>query len=225
MLADALDHYFSTSETRRMSNSKESEIFSTLYYLESYLKSLKYPAGSRENPARTCRDLVECRLVEKDGTFWVDPNLGCSHDALQAQCKLAEGGMTCLSPSTDIEFEYPVSKVQMNFLHLLSSEVTQGVKVHCNNVSVWRNSGHSVKFKGWDGKVYEYGSHGNQDIKIDYDGCRTLDGTWGMTHFTFRTQDVTQLPIVDVIVGGYSSHSGHVPDSTVKIEIEPVCFW
>lgn len=34
------------------------------------------------------------------GTYWIDPNLGCSSDSIQVTCNFSQGGQTCLSPVT-----------------------------------------------------------------------------------------------------------------------------
>lgn len=48
----------------------------------------------------------------------------------------------------------------MNFLHLLSSEATQIITIHCLNTTVWTSaktsgSGLPIGFKGWNGQIFE----------------------------------------------------------------------
>lgn len=43
------------------------EIFKTLHYLTNLIQSLKNPLGTRENPARICRDLLSCEQKLNDG--------------------------------------------------------------------------------------------------------------------------------------------------------------
>lgn len=43
------------------------EIFKTLHYLSNLIQSLKNPLGTRENPARICRDLHSCEQKLNDG--------------------------------------------------------------------------------------------------------------------------------------------------------------
>lgn len=101
------------------------EIFKTLHYLSSLIQSLKNPLGTRENPARICRDLHSCeqklndgvlcwnvktcvvlgdthhsRRLRFSGTYWIDPNLGCSSDTVEVSCNFTGGGQTCLKPIT-----------------------------------------------------------------------------------------------------------------------------
>lgn len=43
------------------------EIFKTLAYLSSLLSSMKSPLGTRDNPARICKDLLSCEYKLSDG--------------------------------------------------------------------------------------------------------------------------------------------------------------
>lgn len=103
------------------------EIFKTLHYLSNLIQSLKNPLGTRDNPARICRDLHSCEQKLNDGkgvlcrrqraflcldrllipnvfvfsgTYWIDPNLGCSSDTIEVSCNFTGGGQTCLKPIT-----------------------------------------------------------------------------------------------------------------------------
>lgn len=43
------------------------EILQTLHYLNSLVLSLKNPLGTRDNPARLCRDFITCQHKFTDG--------------------------------------------------------------------------------------------------------------------------------------------------------------
>lgn len=43
------------------------EIFKTLHYLSNLIQSIKTPLGTKENPARVCRDLMDCEKKMSDG--------------------------------------------------------------------------------------------------------------------------------------------------------------
>lgn len=45
------------------------EIFKTLHYLSNLIQSLKNPLGTRDNPARICRDLHSCEQRLNDGKW------------------------------------------------------------------------------------------------------------------------------------------------------------
>lgn len=46
---------------------QSAEIFKTLHYLSNLIQSLKNPLGTRDNPARICRDLHSCEQKLNDG--------------------------------------------------------------------------------------------------------------------------------------------------------------
>uniref|UniRef100_A0A3B3H8S0 Fibrillar collagen NC1 domain-containing protein n=1 Tax=Oryzias latipes TaxID=8090 RepID=A0A3B3H8S0_ORYLA len=107
------------------------------------------------------------------GTYWIDPNLGCSSDTIEVSCNFTEGGQTCIKPVTASKPTVTVGRVQMNFLHLLSSEAVQHIIIHCLNVSVWRSAEdlllvqESVRFKAWTGEVFEAGGELEPDVLED----------------------------------------------------------
>ena len=98
--------------------------------MSSTVENFKFPVGSRENPAMTCKELMDvdniqdgkldCSLLFKfdlwpdklralvdvnswlcAGYFWIDPNLGCPADAVKVYCNFTAGGETCVPPLRD----------------------------------------------------------------------------------------------------------------------------
>ncbi|EAW87413.1 collagen, type XXVII, alpha 1, isoform CRA_c [Homo sapiens] len=157
------------------------------------------------------------------GTYWVDPNLGCSSDTIEVSCNFTHGGQTCLKPITASKVEFAISRVQMNFLHLLSSEVTQHITIHCLNMTVWQEgtgqtpAKQAVRFRAWNGQIFEAGGQFRPEVSMD--GCKVQDGRWHQTLFTFRTQDPQQLPIISV---------DNLPPASsgkqYRLEVGPACF-
>lgn len=199
------------------------EIFKTLHYLSNLIQSLKNPLGTRDNPARICRDLHSCEQKLNDGTYWIDPNLGCSSDTIEVSCNFTGGGQTCVKPITVSKPTVTVGRVQMNFLHLLSSEAVQHIIIHCLNVSVWRSAEdqpaglQSVRFKAWSGEMLEVG--GELEPEVIEDSCWINDGRWHQTHFVFYSLDPALLPVVDIYNLPNTS-----PGSHYHLEVGPVCF-
>uniref|UniRef100_A0A9J7XX07 Collagen, type XXVII, alpha 1b n=1 Tax=Cyprinus carpio carpio TaxID=630221 RepID=A0A9J7XX07_CYPCA len=199
------------------------EIIKTLHYLSTLIHSIKNPLGTQENPARMCRDLFECEHKLNDGTYWIDPNLGCSSDNIEVTCNFTNGGQTCFKPVALSKLEIGVSLIQMNFIHLLSSEAVQIITIHCLNVSVWAAgdsktpSSSAVYFKAWNGQIIESG--GFIEPELIKDECWITDGRWHQTQFIFQTQDPNLLPIVEVY-NLPSTKSG----SHYHLEVGPVCF-
>ncbi|CDQ67944.1 unnamed protein product [Oncorhynchus mykiss] len=170
------------------------EIFKTLHYLSTLIQSLKNPLGTHDNPARICRDLKDCEQRMNDGTYWVDPNLGCSADTIEVTCNFSSGGQTCLKPITVSKLEIGVGRIQINFLHLLSSEAVQHVTIHCLNVPVWANSSSlepsptAVRFKAWSGDMIQAG--GLLEPHVVRDDC------WNTSHHTTQSPPFAFLSLL-----------------------------
>uniref|UniRef100_A0A803SWN7 Fibrillar collagen NC1 domain-containing protein n=1 Tax=Anolis carolinensis TaxID=28377 RepID=A0A803SWN7_ANOCA len=126
-------------------------------------------------------------------------------------------GFPSLPNPTQLDFD--VGRVQMNFLNLLSSEVVQNITIHCLNMPVWQEgpSETSVRFKAWNGQIFEAG--GQLVPEVVANDCQVQDGQWHQALFTFRTQDLHQLPIVSVH-NLLPSESGQ----QYLLEVGPVCF-
>lgn len=87
-------------------------------------------------------------------------------------------------PASSPQAEFAVSRVQMNFLHLLSSEGTQHITIHCLNMTVWQegpgrsSARQAVRFRAWNGQVFEAGGQFRPEVSMD--GCKV---TVGAPHF------------------------------------------
>lgn len=46
---------------------QNTEVLKTLQYLSSVIESIKQPLGTKENPARVCKDLLDCQHKLNDG--------------------------------------------------------------------------------------------------------------------------------------------------------------
>lgn len=74
MLLSIFNQSFQNTEISLLE--QNTEILKTLHYLSSVIESIKKPLGTRENPARVCKDLLDCRHKLKDGeSHLLDP--GC----------------------------------------------------------------------------------------------------------------------------------------------------
>lgn len=60
-----------------------------------------------------------------------------------------------------LQLEFDIRRVQMNFLHLLSSGAEQRVTIHCFNTSIWsatpgQSAPHNaVGFRAWTGEMLQ----------------------------------------------------------------------
>lgn len=86
----------------------------------------------------------------------------------------------CLTAASPPQVEFAISRVQMNFLHLLSSEVTQQITIHCLNMTVWqegtrqRPARQAVRFRAWNGQIFEAGGQFRPEVSMD--GCKVSLG-------------------------------------------------
>jgi hypothetical protein len=127
------------------------------------------PTGeSKETAARTCNDLKEYNPELKSGFYWIDPNRGCSEDAVKVHCNFenVDKIITCVAPTKDLSIpkahyeseknsvsadkyfsedhnlgsiEYIADFTQLKYLGLLSNNAFQNITIHCKNRPVWFN--------------------------------------------------------------------------------------
>lgn len=71
ILCFAQTHFFTVTQNKPVMDlptlDQGAEIFKTLHYLSNLIQSLKNPLGTRDNPARICRDLHSCEQKLNDG--------------------------------------------------------------------------------------------------------------------------------------------------------------
>lgn len=77
---------------------RDLEVDTTLKSLSKQIENIRSPEGTKKNPARTCRDLKMCHSDWKSGEYWIDPNQGCTADAIKVFCNM-ETGETCVYPT------------------------------------------------------------------------------------------------------------------------------
>ncbi|KAJ0019895.1 hypothetical protein NQD34_007464 [Periophthalmus magnuspinnatus] len=207
-------------DTERAMLDQSTDVLQTLQHLSTFLHSLKEPVGNRDSPVRICKDLHNCQRKMKDGSYWIDPNLGCNADAIEVTCNFTAGGQTCLNPVTASKLEMNVGRIQMNFIHLLSSEAVQHIIIHCLNMSVWSTGPSAqpsdVTFTTWTGQKIQAGDL--LQPLVPRDDCGIKDGLWHQTHFIFK-MDPHFLPIVHV-----SSAAETELSARFRLEVGPVCF-
>lgn len=240
-----------SSKSRKKSkdefNTKFLDMYSSIYSMRQELDRQRKPIGTRENPARSCRDLWFGHQNFENGWYWIDPNLGMSDDAVYVFCNMANEGETCLFPDIHsaqmpnipwrkendrndwfsnlrggfrISYE-TVGSVQMTFLRLLSQEVHQNFTYTCMNSVAWFNS----KKESYDDSVRLLGEN---DVEIGYDtplkptilsdGC--LSGrARSETVFEIRTKKTQFLPIIDFYPVDYGQQQ-----QAFGFQVGPVCF-
>jgi len=220
------------------------EIFGQIDDLKADVHDIKFPKGTRENPARNCRDLHLAHADYKDGWYWVDPNLGVSRDSIQVWCNMTAHGETCVYPESQSRMVIPqfwpkrgkaepwfsdfaggfkiryVEEIQMSFLRLLSTKASQKFTYYCSNsVAVYnqrdKNYDYAIRIMG--DNEHEFRSEKIGANNID-DGCKERK-TNSYTVINVNTRRVNRLPIIDFLPRDYGEAWQHF-----GFEIGPVCF-
>jgi collagen type V/XI/XXIV/XXVII alpha len=218
------------------------EIFASLESLKLELQNLKEPMGrTKDNPGRSCYDIWLVHRTFTTGTYWIDPNGGCSADAIEVRCDFENEGETCISPSLRKEsprrwpkskpgdwystfarrerFDYNTSVPQFNFLRLLSSTARQKFTYLCVNSVGWENS------EGTFDMAIELLGANNDVLTADQsifhvveDTCKTGQDE-GRVVLQIETSNVDILPVMD-----YKSYDfGHKAQRHGFI-LDEVCF-
>lgn len=171
---------------------------------------MKQPAGdSKAHASRSCRNLFLDHPDKDSGVFWIDPNLGCTDDAIQVFCDKTTME-TCLTAETHlvtnatwytgrpkriyysnmrggVKFTY-AEKTQLTFLRLLSIEARQTVTFYCRNVDA------NLEFL-----------NSREDVLRDYEilenTCQSASDIWGKAVISYQTDITDNLPIDDFSVG------------------------
>lgn len=224
------------------------DMYSSIYSMRQELDRMRKPVGTRENPARTCKDLWYGHQQFENGWYWVDPNLGMTDDAIYVYCDMKAGGETCVHPDihssqmpnipwrkendkTDwysnlrggfrISYE-TAGAVQMKFLRILSQEAYQNFTYTCMNSVAWFNS----NTENYDSSIKFLGEN---DMEVGYetpgakpnvvsDGCRT-GRSKSETVFEIRTKKVEYLPLIDFYPVDYGQQQ-----QAFGFQMGPVCF-
>uniref|UniRef100_A0A8C5PSW8 Fibrillar collagen NC1 domain-containing protein n=1 Tax=Leptobrachium leishanense TaxID=445787 RepID=A0A8C5PSW8_9ANUR len=102
----------------------------------------------------------------------------------------------------------------MNFLHLLSSEATQTITIHCQKSS-FTGRDPPIVFKGWNGQRFE--DNESLDINVVQDECKIQDGLWHKIKFIFHSQETNKFPVVALTFSSLEGEQHYM-------ESGPVCF-
>lgn len=137
-----------------------------LALLHYQLELHKKPNGTKEFPAKTCKELSRCYPDLNSGEFWVDPNEGVPEDAINVYCDFSFNA-TCLFSSKEKKpfvshkrkwysgsdeykwlssdlgafgkLKYVPHSSQLSFLRLLSDRAVQNITYHCKDSIAWYN--------------------------------------------------------------------------------------
>jgi len=203
------------------------EVFAALESLKQELTLMKEPMGTYDNPARSCKDLWLCHPDFPNGYYFIDPNGGCSRDAVEVFCDFEQEGVTCLKSSTPeqktnrfkqsqvgdwfsedpkhgFKIDYSVSDPQFKFLRLLSASGVQQFTYNCINSVGWydkinQNYDKSIELRGHNDQVIGYNPNPDPyEATLKVIKDTCKDGKGnGEVILELNTRDVDILPLVD----------------------------
>jgi len=227
---------------------KNTEFRERMEELKQTVSSLEKPDGSKENPARTCRDIKSYYPNKPSGMYWLDPNRGCTSDAILVDCNFAEMEViTCINATENIKNDawsqkmtharkwfhedhnlgamtYTADMSQLTYLSYLSREAYQTVTIHCKNQVAWfdsvnNNHDKAIHFMGT--KRTEFTPIEEKRIMHDVirDECQHKKQDWDTTILRFKSSKFVRLPIVDMAPVFTADK-----EAMFGVELGPVCF-
>lgn len=223
------------------------EAFQVARKLTRVVESIKDNRGTKESPARTCKDLAQAHSDYESGTYWIDPNQGSTSDAFEAYCNM-KTMETCVHATPNqvpkaawyvgpkrrmwfgeemkngFVFTYTTDVAQFQFLHMLSSSATQNITFLCRNmVAHYDARAKSFKkaaiFSSMDDQEIGTASRHNNQYTVPIDGCKYRKQAWSQTVFSFKTDKTTRLPIEDIAPADVGG-----ANQGFGLDIGPVCF-
>jgi len=205
--------------------------------------------GTRQDPARTCRDLFDWYPFKSSGDYWVDPSEGSSDDAFLVFCNKTTME-TCVYPriakvpSEELVYEgadsyqwvmrdlkkedgieYAADIPQIKMLQLLSRRARQNVTYHCKNSHVLRKPNdkviaHPMKIM-MDNELEHPISVTTRRIRMFeiQDECNVKDNKWHKSVFEMKSSKSDHLPIFDIAAYDIGDKK-----EEIEIEVGAVCF-
>ncbi|TNN65148.1 Collagen alpha-1(XI) chain [Liparis tanakae] len=227
------------------------DIFGSLNNLKQDIERMKYPMGTQNNPARTCKDLQLCHPEFPDGEYWIDPNQGCSGDSFKVYCNFTAGGETCIYPDKKSNgvrisswpkevpgtwfsefkrgkiFSYvdvdgsSINMVQMTFLRLLTASARQNFTYSCHQSVAW----HDATGSGYNKALRFLGAN---DEEMSYDNNPYIkalsDGCATRKGYGKTVMEINTLKIDQVPIIDVMLTDFGDPNQKFGFEVGPVCF-
>lgn len=215
--------------------------------LSQQINKIREPQGSsKDNPARTCRDLFLNHPHLESGYYWVDPNLGCNEDAILVFCN-ADTNETCVGAEAPEEARIPdqpnavpnathyEGKVKRAFFSTMRDSYSKFAYVdEATQLTFLRllstNARQTVTYycKNVEGNPIFLASSDvelvdDANSKFNYriieDGCTIGSTEWGKSVYEYNTKKTTRLPIVDFAPGPVGA-----ADQQFGLVMGDVCF-
>jgi len=226
------------------------KVADALEAISAQIESLKKPTGTRKNPARTCRDLALCHPTWPSGNYWIDPNQGCTVDAIEVWCDM-KTYETCVYPKPakvprgawykgpskhvwfgdsmkgGYHFTYTADEIQMQFLRLSSTGARQNITYQCKNSVAYYdayNSNYKKALKIMGNDETELSAEGARkfqyDVNLKEDGCQSA-APGKWSQTVMEYKTKKTTRLPFIDIAPYDIGR---PDQEFGVEIGPVCF-
>jgi hypothetical protein len=212
-----------------MSTKKTAPKVETDYTTEDFIVELAQqidgftkPDGSKEFPAKSCKDLKMSFPDVKDGVYWMDPNSANSVDAFQVECKFSGSTTeTCIKASDPVlsesddgsltwhNFDYPASSVQLQLLRIDHVNAKQNFTLQCNKLA-------DLKVRTDDDMELTPGRRSMLKVVYDDECLKHPTASWSRGVLEINTPLKSRLPIADIGIA--------VDEDDYLLEMGPICF-
>lgn len=208
--------------------------------VSNVVDEIKYPTGSRQSPAASCREIRKSYEENADGMYWIDPNQGGIGDAIEVFCNMTGGGATCMQPNietaqvntqfwrkdgepqwfSEMDQGFEISyDDQVQAMAMRSSHASQTFIFSCDGSVAWfdhatRSTESALSLMGINEHLFDTKSI--DGIKVLRDDCQTKQS--GTTVFEIRSK-ASRLPIVDFLPKDYGQRH-----QKFGFKVGPVCF-
>lgn len=202
--------------------------------LDFVVANYKRQNGTRQYPARSCRELHLDYPEYPSGRYWIDPNEGCTNDAFFVYCDFQKQA-NCIDPkknkivvpelSTRMWIsqsdesapimDYKAPAIQMNFLRLLTKQVFQNITYSCyqeseNDCTIQLQGENEVELQSYETTKPKFVNESSQKKEL-------ASGNQAVVEINTKRKEA--LPIIDVA----PTLVGNLPQEFI-LEIGPVCF-
>ena len=211
--------------------------------LKATLERIKKPDGTKETPAKSCKDLKNNHPTKPSGDYWIDPNGNDVKDAIVVYCNM-DTGASCIHPKpaksqqitimsdeqdmwvgemeeNGFDINYKADSNQLSYLQLLSTMAEQTITFNCKNTVAYMNprnqARNAITLMAWNDSPIKH--RGKGKYQVLQDECKHRKRSWAKTIFKVETQKPTRLPIVDVQIEDFGK-----PYQAFELEIGEVCF-
>jgi collagen type V/XI/XXIV/XXVII alpha len=225
------------------------QLLESIREVKNDLRRVRYPRGTRDNPARSCLDILAGHPDSRDGWYWVDPSGSAENEAIAVWCNMTARGETCLYPNSNsnqvslqfwrkdeksskqnskwfseldggFKIEY-ASELQLEFLRLLHLRGSQSFSYLCASSVAWFSAARNSHAHAL--RLLGDNEYEHNTRKWSVENVPS-DGCSGSnsnssTVFDLRTDRLSRLPITDFKPADFGK-----PGQQFGFKVGPVCF-